>query len=222
MQVRKPAEVVDVDMHESTSVADLVVEVEEEHRDQNLLSLDLASEQGKSGFRDPSEEQYSPTLTEQGTVPAEAEAQADAKDVPVSEGAEMLHREGGTDALSHLQALQEGKAIAPESGKTAIADAPDPYCFAGVVEGSAIVEERAPVSIVELPAASPRNPSPRKQRRPSKVATEVNPLAGHPHLSSGMGRGGLNVCMEPIGRERERNKLIILNVHGTLVDCSLE
>ena len=44
VQVRKPAEVVDVDMHDSTSVADVVVEVEEEHRDQNLPSLDLASE----------------------------------------------------------------------------------------------------------------------------------------------------------------------------------
>ena len=64
MQVRKPAEVVHVDMHDSTSVADVVVEVEEEHRDQNLPSLDLASEQGKSGFRDPSEEQYSPNLTD--------------------------------------------------------------------------------------------------------------------------------------------------------------
>ena len=55
------------------------------------------------------------------------------------------------------------------------------------------------------------------------MAIEVNPLAGLPHLSSGMGRGGLNVCMErSSGRERERDKLIILNVHGTLVDCSLE
>ena len=113
VQVRKPAEVVDVDMHDSTSVADLVVEVEEEHCDQNLLSLDMASEQGRSGFRDPSEEQYSPTLTEtltetltkQGTIPIETEAQADAEDVPVNEGAEMLHGEGGTDALSHPQAL---------------------------------------------------------------------------------------------------------------------
>ena len=55
------------------------------------------------------------------------------------------------------------------------------------------------------------------------MATEVNPVAGLPHLSLGMGRDGLNVCMErSSGRERERDKLIILNVHGTLVDYSLE
>ena len=35
--------VVDVDMPDSALVADLVLELEEEHRDQNLLSLDLAS-----------------------------------------------------------------------------------------------------------------------------------------------------------------------------------
>ena len=101
-------------------------------------------------------------LTEQGTIPTEAEAQADAEDVHVSEGAEMLHRKGGTDAISHPQALQEGKAVAPESGKTTAADAPDPYYFSRAVEGSAIVKESAPVSVAELCAASLRNLSPRK------------------------------------------------------------
>ena len=163
----------------------------------------------------------------------------DAEDVAVNEGAEMLHREVGTEALPDPQVLQDvvedvvsephsasvgkqaassGKPVAPESRKIAATNAPDPYCFAGAVEGSATVEESAPVSIVELPTTSLQNPSPRKQRRPSKVATEVIPLAGLSHLSSRRGRAGLNVCMEPIGRERERNKLIILNVHKTLVD----
>ena len=169
--------IVDIDMPDSASVVDLVLELKEEHRDQNFLLLDLASKHGKSGSRASSEEHCSPTLTKQGIVPTEAEAQADAEDVADNKGAEVLDREAGAEALLDPQALQEvvedilsephnasarkqvaspRKPVAPESWKTTTVDAPDPHYFAGAVE------ESTPVSIAELLAASPQNPSPRK------------------------------------------------------------
>ena len=142
--------VVDVDMPDSVSIVDFVLKLEEEHCNQNLLLLDLASKQGRSGSRALSEEHCSSMLTEHGTVPTEAEAQADVEDVAVNEGVEMLHREASMEALSNPQALQDAvedvvsephsaspgnqvasseKPVAPESGKIAVADASDSYCF---------------------------------------------------------------------------------------------
>ena len=234
MQVRKPKMVVDVPMPNSASVADLVLQLQEDERDENLLSMDLPPERVEVSSPASSEEHCSPTLTEQGIVPTGAE------DVSEHGADQLVDRDAGPESLpdtSTLKAVEgvrsepqstatakahepSGKPVPSESTKTVAADVPDPYSFAGVVESSAAMEPNAKVS-TELPVAFPWNPSPRKQRRPSKVATEVNPLIALPRFDGRL-RAGLNVCVESIGRERERDKLIILNVHGILVDCSLD
>ena len=104
--------------------------------------------------------------------------------------------------------------MSKKDGASAIHGTPglgaDPYSLAGPVEGSAEASGKA----------ASKNLSPKKQKRAKKTATEVNAQAALPDFNSGRERAGLTLCMNPIARER--NKLIIFNVHGTLVDCSLD
>ena len=70
-------------------------------------------------------------------------------------------------------------------------------------------------------AAIKGNPAPQIWKRHPRAATEViHALAALPISKSVKGEGGQNLHMSMYGRGR--NKLVIFNVHGTLLDSSLE
>ena len=66
---------------------------------------------------------------------------------------------------------------------------------------------------------SPPKPSPPKQTRIAKPESEVKSKAALPDSLLGQSRAALNLRMVPL--ENAKKKLLIFNVHGTLLDCNL-
>jgi hypothetical protein len=70
-------------------------------------------------------------------------------------------------------------------------------------------------------AAGKGNPAPGTRKRPPRIASEViHALAALPSSKSVDGGGGQDLHMSMCGRGR--SKLVIFNVHGTLLDSSLQ
>jgi hypothetical protein len=62
-------------------------------------------------------------------------------------------------------------------------------------------------------------PSPKKQKKATKPANEVNAKAALPDCKSGQVRAALNLRIAPV--ENAKRNLLIFNIHGTLLDCSV-